>query len=56
MFVGLTLTGREKSISHEETFASDVYERDVLVSEIVRLADAVSSRAREQGLEAERSI
>jgi len=39
-----------KSISHEETFASDVYERDVLVSEIVRLSDAVSSRAREQGL------
>ncbi|HAF67719.1 MAG TPA: DNA polymerase IV [Acidimicrobiaceae bacterium] len=39
-----------KSISHEETFASDIYERDLLVSEIVRLADAVSSRAREQGL------
>ena len=39
-----------KSISHEETFASDVYERDVLVSEIIRLSDAVSSRAREQGL------
>ena len=39
-----------KSISHEETFASDVYERDVLVSEIIRLSDAVSSRAREQGV------
>ena len=48
---GVDSDRERKSISHEETFASDVYERDVLVSEIVRLADAVSSRAREQGLE-----
>ena len=39
-----------KSISHEETFASDVYERTALTSEIIRLSDAVSTRAREQGL------
>ena len=41
-----------KSISHEETFASDIYDRAALVSEIVRLSDAVSARAREQGLAA----
>ncbi len=39
-----------KSISHEETFDSDVYEQATLISEIVRLSDSVSSRAREQGL------
>ncbi|MFL2987447.1 MAG: DNA polymerase IV [Candidatus Poriferisodalaceae bacterium] len=39
-----------KSISHEETFASDIYERAALTSQIVRLSDAVSARAREQGL------
>ena len=39
-----------KSISHEETFASDIYERAALITEIVRLSDAVSTRAREQGL------
>lgn len=40
---------RRKSISHEETFPSDVYDRKALESEIVRLSDAVSSRARTQG-------
>ena len=44
-------TEREiKSISHEETFAQDVFERSHLVSEIVRLSDAVSTRARRKGL------
>ena len=40
---------QRKSISHEETFATDIYDRKVLESEIVRLSDAVSSRARTQG-------
>ena len=40
---------QRKSISHEETFAADIYDRKVLESEIVRLSDAVSSRARTQG-------
>ena len=40
---------QRKSISHEETFPSDVYDRKALESEIVRLSDAVSSRARTQG-------
>ena len=40
---------QRKSISHEETFPADVYARDVLESEIIRLSDAVSARARTQG-------
>ena len=39
-----------KSISHEETFEFDVFDRSSLESEIIRLADAVSTRARSQGL------
>ncbi|MBJ81446.1 MAG: DNA polymerase IV [Acidimicrobiaceae bacterium] len=41
---------KSKSISHEETFAQDVFDRSHLVSEIIRLSDAVSTRARRKGL------
>tara|TARA_B110000014_G_scaffold85298_1_gene58455 strand:- start:6049 stop:7260 length:1212 start_codon:yes stop_codon:yes gene_type:complete len=41
---------KSKSVSHEETFAQDVFDRGHLVSEIVRLSDAVSARARRKGL------
>ncbi len=40
-----------KSISHEETFEVDVSDRSELVSEILRLADAVGTRLRRAGLE-----
>jgi len=35
-----------KSISHEETFATDRFDRDVLATDIVRLSDAVGGRLR----------
>jgi len=35
-----------KSIGHEETYAHDRYDRDVLAREVVRMADAVSARLR----------
>ncbi|MGE0000397.1 MAG: DNA polymerase IV [Ilumatobacteraceae bacterium] len=38
-----------KSISHEETFAHDRHDHDELLREVVRLADAVSSRLRAAG-------
>ena len=41
---------KSKSISHEETFVQDVFDRAHLVSEIIRLSDAVSTRARRKGL------
>ena len=38
-----------KSVGHEETFPTDVFDRAVLEHEIVRLADKVASRLREAG-------
>jgi DNA polymerase-4 len=39
-----------KSVSHEETYPRDRYDRDDLRREIVRMADAVGSRLRRAGL------
>lgn len=39
-----------KSISHEETYAEDRRDRDGLHLEVVRMADAVASRARQAGV------
>jgi DNA polymerase IV len=41
-----------KSVSHEETFAFDLYGRDDLRTELARLADGVASRLRADGLAA----
>lgn len=44
-------TDREaKSIGHEETYPTDIVELDALERELVRLADAVASRLRHQGV------
>jgi DNA polymerase-4 len=40
-----------KSVGHEETFAHDHHGHDTLERELVRLADAVGSRLRAQGVE-----
>ncbi len=39
-----------KSIGHEETFAHDLFRREALEREIVRLGDAVAARLRQHGL------
>jgi DNA polymerase-4 len=41
---------RPKSIGHEETFATDLCSHDDLHVQLVRMADAVGSRARRHGL------
>jgi DNA polymerase IV len=41
-----------KSVSHEETYAYDLHERDDLRTELARLADGVASRLRADGLAA----
>ncbi len=46
-------TDREtKSVSHEETFPHDLHDPDEIARQLVRLADAVSSRLRASGLAA----
>lgn len=44
----------EKSISHEETFSSDVADPRIIDAELVRLADRVAKRLRDAGLVARR--
>jgi DNA polymerase-4 len=46
----LELGGEQVSISAEDTFARDVFERDALHAEVRRLAELVSERLRSSGL------
>ncbi len=39
-----------KSVSHEETFATDLRDRDLLHTHVVRMADAVASHLRDGGV------
>ncbi len=39
-----------KSISHEETYATDLFDVDAIRREVVRMADAVAARLRRHGL------
>ncbi len=41
-----------KSVGHEETYATDLYDRDEIRTEVVRLSDAVASRLRTSGVAA----
>lgn len=49
---GIQTERTEKSISHEETFRTDVTDPDVLRGEILRLSDKVAVRLRRAGVEA----
>jgi DNA polymerase-4 len=48
----VSTTRIEKSIGHEETFATDVTDATLLHSELLRLSDRVARRLREGGFEA----
>jgi DNA polymerase-4 len=48
----VSTTRIEKSIGHEETFATDVTDTTLLHSELLRLSDRVARRLREGGFEA----
>ena len=46
---GRAANGRPSRSSHEETYATDLYDRDEIRTEVVRLSDAVASRLRTSG-------
>ncbi|WP_156759606.1 DNA polymerase IV [Microbacterium karelineae] len=49
---GIETTRTEKSVSHEETFHTDVTDPEMLRAELLRLADRVAVRLRRGGMEA----